>query len=144
MKISYNWLKEMVDLDLSPRDLAAKLTMVGLAVDAVEPHDDDHLLEFDLTSNRPDCLSHLGIAREAAVVSGQSLRLPPSKIEESGAPAGGAAAVEILNPELCPRYTARLIKGVKIGPSPDWLVKKLEALGQRSVNNVADITNYVM
>ncbi|HKX33673.1 MAG TPA: phenylalanine--tRNA ligase subunit beta [Blastocatellia bacterium] len=144
MKISYNWLKEMVDLKLSPRDLAAKLTMVGLAVDAVEPHDDDHLLEFDLTSNRPDCLSHLGIAREAAVVSGSALRLPPSKINEVGEAAAKTAAVEILNPDLCPRYTGRLIRGVKIGPSPAWLVKKLEALGQRSVNNVADITNYVM
>jgi phenylalanyl-tRNA synthetase beta chain len=144
MNISYNWLKELVDIDLSPRDLATKLTMAGLAVDAVEEHNDDSVLEFDLTSNRPDCLSHLGIAREAAAVSGKALKTPKAKINEAKAKTGDVTSVEILNPDLCPRYTARVIKGVKIGPSPDWLVKRLEAMGQRSVNNVADITNYVM
>ncbi|MEO6726818.1 MAG: phenylalanine--tRNA ligase subunit beta [Blastocatellia bacterium] len=151
MKISYNWLKEFVDLDLSPRDLAEKLTMVGLAVDAVEEHPAengaDYVLDIDLTSNRPDCLSHLGVAREAAAISGESLQLPAVV---TGRLAGGAAkvtdvaSVEILNPDLCARYTARVIKGVKIGPSPEWLIKRLEVIGQRSVNNVADITNYVM
>ncbi len=144
MKISYNWLKELVDFDLSPRDLATKLTMAGLAVDAVEAHGNDHVLEFDLTSNRPDCLSHLGIAREAAAVSGKTLRMPEVKINESQTKTSDVASVEILNPDLCPRYSARVIKGVKIGPSPTWLVKRLEAMGQRSLNNVADITNYVM
>jgi phenylalanyl-tRNA synthetase beta chain len=144
MKISYNWIKELVDVDLDPRDLAAKMTMAGLAVDAVEAHGGDHALEFDLTSNRPDCLSHLGVAREAAAVSGKALRMPEVKINESKAKSGEVTAVEILNPDLCPRYTARVIRGVKIGPSPAWLVKRLEVMGQRSVNNVADITNYVM
>ncbi len=144
MKISYNWLREFVDVDLSPRELATKLTMAGLAVDAVEAHGDDHILEFDLTSNRPDCLSHLGIAREAAAVSGKALRMPDVRIAESRTKTSDVTSVEILNPDLCPRYTARVIKGVKIGPSPDWLVKRLEAMGQRSLNNVADITNYVM
>ncbi len=144
MKISYNWLREFVEIDLSPRDLAAKLTMVGLAVDAVEPQGEDFVLEFDLTSNRPDGLSHLGIAREAAVVCGKKLRMPKSNFKHSKGLTGEVASVEILNPELCPRYTARVIKDVKIGPSPQWLVDRLESLGQRSVNNVADITNYVM
>lgn len=147
MKISYNWLKEFVDLNLSPRDLAAKLTMVGLAVDAVEEHGDDFVLEFDLTSNRPDCLSHLGIAREAAAVIGKSLEMPDvvtGRLSDVPTKASEVASVEILNPDLCPRYSARIIKGVKIGPSPEWLVKRLEVMGQRSVNNVADITNYVM
>jgi len=143
MKISYNWLKEFVDFDLPPRDLAAKLTMVGLAVDAVEEHGPDYekdfVLDIDLTSNRPDCLSHLGVAREAAAVSGKPMRLPSADAKTSD-----VASVEILNPELCPRYTARIIKGVKVGPSPEWLIKRLEVMGQRSVNNVADITNYVM
>jgi phenylalanyl-tRNA synthetase beta chain len=147
MKISYNWLKEFVDFDLAPRDLAEKLTMAGLAVDGVEEHGGDFVLDIDLTSNRPDCLSHLGVAREVAAISGELLRLPDTV---TGQLAGGlakakdVAAVEILNPDLCPRYTARIIKGVKIGPSPEWLVKRLEVMGQRSVNNVADITNYVM
>ncbi len=144
MKISYNWLKEFVDIDLAPRDLAAKLTMVGLAVDAVDAHGDDFILEFDLTSNRPDCLSHLGIAREAAVVCGKTLRLPGIALSEAQTKGSEVASVEILSPEFCPRYTARVISGVKIGPSPAWLVDRLEAMGQRSVNNIADITNYVM
>jgi phenylalanyl-tRNA synthetase beta chain len=144
MKISYNWLKEFVDIDLAPRDLAAKLTMAGLAVDAVEAHGNDYVLEFDLTSNRPDGLSHLGIAREAAAVLGKTLRMPAVKIAESQVKSSDVASVEILNPDLCPRYTARVITGVKIGPSPAWLIGRLEAMGQRSVNNIADITNYVM
>ncbi len=144
MKISNNWLKEFVDFDLSPRDLQTRLTMAGLAVDSVETHGDDHVLEFDLTSNRPDCLSHLGISREAAAVTGKPLRMPEIKLNESKTKTNDETSVEILSPELCPRYTARLIKGVKIGPSPAWLVERLAAMGQRSVNNVADITNYVM
>lgn len=147
MKISYNWLKEFVDHDLSPRDLAAKLTMVGLAVDAVEEHGDDSVLEIDLTSNRPDCLSHLGVAREVAAITGKTLQMPEvvtGKLSAGATQVGDATSVEILNPDLCPRYSARIIKGVKVGPSPEWLVKRLEVMGQRSVNNVADITNYVM
>jgi phenylalanyl-tRNA synthetase beta chain len=144
MKISYNWLKEFVDLELPPRDLAAKLTMAGLAVDSIESQGNDSILEFDLTSNRPDCLSHLGIAREAAAVCGKPLRLPRIELSQGQTKSGEVASVEILDPDLCPRYTARVIRGVKIGPSPAWLVERLEAMGQRSVNNIADITNYVM
>ena len=145
MKISYNWIKDFVSIDVSPRDLADKLTMAGLAVDAVEPFSKDHVLEFDLTSNRPDCLSHLGIAREAAAAFALSdLTMPEVTIGEATIATSDLASVEILNPELCPRYSARLIRGVRIGPSPAWLIERLEAMGQRSVNNVADITNYVM
>jgi len=145
MKISYNWLKEFVDLDLAPRDLAAKLTMAGLAVDAAEEHGSDFVLDIDLTSNRPDCLSHLGVARETAAISGKPMRMPDRYHDrQEVAKAADVTSVEILNPDLCPRYTARIIRGVKIGPSPEWLVKRLEVMGQRSVNNVADITNYVM
>ncbi|HEV2667909.1 MAG TPA: phenylalanine--tRNA ligase subunit beta [Blastocatellia bacterium] len=144
MKINYNWLKELVDIDLPPRDLAEKLTMAGLAVDAVESYGDEIVLEFDLTSNRPDCLSHLGIAREAAAVLGKTARAAEAHLVEAKTKTSDVTSVEILAPALCPRYTARVIRGVKIGPSPDWLVKRLEAMGQRSVNNVADITNYVM
>jgi phenylalanyl-tRNA synthetase beta chain len=144
MKISYNWLKEFVDLNLSPQDLAAQITMVGLAVDAVEAHGSDFILEIDLTSNRPDCLSHLGVAREVAVVTGKTFSSPGKKIEEAGGKTSEVTSVEILNPDLCPRYTARVIRGVKVAPSPAWLAARLEALGQRSINNVADITNYVL
>ena len=144
MNISYNWLKEFVDIDLAPRDLATRMTMAGIAVDAIEAHGDDSILEFELTSNRPDCLSHFGIAREVATVLNQPLRWPEIKLSESANAVIEAASVVIEAPILCPRYTARAIRGVKVGPSPEWLVARLEALGQRSVNNVADITNYVM
>jgi phenylalanyl-tRNA synthetase beta chain len=144
MKISAKWLNDLVDMDIATRDLAAKLTMVGLAVDAVEEHGADSVLEIDLTSNRPDCLSHLGVAREVAAVTGKTLRMSATDLKSAKAKSSEVAKVEIRNPEFCPRYTARVIRGVKIAPSPDWLVQRLEVMGQRSVNNVADITNYVM
>jgi phenylalanyl-tRNA synthetase beta chain len=144
MKISSRWLKEFVDFDLTPRDLADRLTMIGLAVDAVEPHGDDAILDFDLTSNRPDCLSHLGIAREAAVLLGHKLRIPRTELKPGRSKVGDLTSVEIAAPDLCPRYTARVITGVRIAESPAWLAARLESLGQRTINNVADITNYVL
>ena len=144
MKISYKWLGDLASITLRPRELAERLTMVGLAVDSVEEAGDDHILDFDITSNRPDALSHLGIAREAALVCGTGLKPSESRLNESEEAATAAASVEILDPDLCPRYVARVIRGVKVGPSPKWLVDRLESVGQRSVNNIADITNYVM
>jgi phenylalanyl-tRNA synthetase beta chain len=144
MKISYNWLQELALITLSPREVAERLTMAGLAVDSVEPVAGDHILDFDILSNRPDALSHLGIAREAALVCGTSLRHLQIQLEETGGPVEGSTSVEILDPDLCPRYAARLVRGVKVGPSPKWLVDRLESIGQRSVNNIADITNFVM
>src|SRR5512143_501808 len=144
MKISYNWLGELVTLTLNPKELAERLTMAGLAVEAVERLGDDHILDFDLTSNRPDALSHLGIAREAAVVCGTSLIHRSSEMKESDERVESAAGIEILDPDLCPRYAARVVRGVKVGPSPKWLADRLESIGQRPVNNIADITNDVM
>jgi len=144
MKISYNWLSELVTLTLNPKELAERLTMAGLAVEAVERIRDDHILDFDLTSNRPDALSHIGIAREAALICGTSLISRNSALNEVNESVEAAASVEILDPDLCPRYAARVVRQVKVGASPKWLVDRLESIGQRSVNNVADITNYVM
>lgn len=144
MKISYNWLGELVTLTLNPKELAERLTMAGLAVDAVERILDDHILDFDLTSNRPDALSHLGVAREAALVCGTSLTPQAITVTEADERVESAAAVEILDADLCPRYAARVVRGVKVGPSPKWLSDRLESIGQRPVNNIADITNYVM
>src|SRR5262245_63625649 len=107
MKINYNWLKELVDVDLPPRDLAAKLTMAGIAVDAVDYYGEDAVLEIDLTSNRPDCLSHLGIAREAAAVLGKAARTPAAKVIASKTRTSDVTSAESLAPLLCPRYTAR-------------------------------------
>jgi phenylalanyl-tRNA synthetase beta chain len=144
MDISYNWLRELTDVGLPPRELAERLTMAGLAVDAVKEAGDDFVLEFDLTSNRPDCLSHLGIAREAAALTGASVKLPDIAARGADGRAEQFTAVEIEDTGLCPRYAARVVRGVKIAPSPAWLVKRLQAIGQRPINNVADITNFVM
>ena len=144
MNISYNWLKDLIDIDLNAEEVAAELTRVGVTVEGVHPHGDDFVLDIDLTSNRPDCLSHLGIARELAAIAGRELKTVTSS-DEIPLPAVLAYdVVAIQDPDLCHRFTARMIKNVKIGPSPDWLVKRLEAIGERSINNVADITNYVM
>ena len=144
MFISYEWLQELTSTKLSPAELRERLTMVGLAIDAVEEHNDDAVLDVEVPSNRPDCLSHVGIAREVSVIENGQLRLPASEPAKSEGRAADFTSVEIKDPDLCPRYAARLVRGVKIGPSPDWLVKRLETIGQRPINNVADITNYVL
>ncbi|HEX8687049.1 MAG TPA: phenylalanine--tRNA ligase subunit beta, partial [Pyrinomonadaceae bacterium] len=129
---------------LAPRELADRLTMAGLAVDAVKEEGGDSVLEIDLTSIRPDCLSHLGVAREAAALTGSSVRAPDLAAKNVGGRAEEFTSVEIEDVDLCPRYAARVVRGVKIGPSPDWLVRRLQAISQRPINNVADVTNFVM
>jgi len=142
MNISYNWLKDLVEIDLSPQETAEKLTSVGLAVEGIHPHGDDFVLDIDLTSNRGDALSHLGTARELAAIQNAKLKAGISTNNEQRTTNENLVTIE--DADLCHRFTARIIRNVTIGASPDWLVKRLEALGQRSVNNVADITNYVM
>lgn len=142
MNISYNWLKDLVDIDLSPQDLAVKLTSVGLAVEGIQEFDDDFVFDVDITSNRGDCLSHLGVSREIATITDSKLRIPNNKDQRPKSENQNLVSIE--DAELCNRFTARVIRGVKIGASPDWLVKRLEAVGERSINNVADITNFVM
>ena len=101
-------------------------------------------LEVEVTPNRGDCLSVLGVAREAAAVTGERVAEPPADYPEAGPPIADAASVEIADAALCSRYTCSLIRGVSVGPSPDWLRKSLEDAGHRSINNVVDVTNYVM
>ena len=144
MFISYKWLKELTETRFSPEELRERLTMVGLAIDAVEQHEGDAVLDVEVPSNRPDCLSHVGIAREVAVIENGRMRLPAGEQIKTEGRAESFTSVEIKDPDLCPRYAARLVRGVKIGPSPDWLAKRLETIGQRPINNVADITNYVL
>jgi len=144
MLISYQWLRELSGTALTPAELRDRLTMVGLAIDAVESKETDSVLDVEVPSNRPDCLSHVGVAREVTVIEKTQLRLPAAKSLKINGSAAELTAVTIDDPDLCPRYAARLVRGVKIGPSPDWLVRQLEVIGQRSINNVADITNYVL
>ncbi len=104
----------------------------------------DVVLEIDVPSNRGDCLSHVGLAREIAALTGGSLRPPEASVKEAGAPVEGVFSVEVEDAADCPRFTAHLVRGVRIAPSPAWLVKRLEAVGQRAINNVVDVTNFVM
>ncbi len=257
MKVSYNWLKELVDFDLTPEELSDLLTMLGLEVEGIErcgegmdevvvarveeraqhPNADklslckvnngteilsivcgaqnfktgdivalatigallpgdfrikrskirgeesfgmlcserelgladesagimvlpeglklgvpvfealglkDTVLEVSLTPNRADCLSMIGIAREVAAKLGTTVRHPAFSIEESGEPIGSRTSVTIEAPDLCPRYAARFIEDCTIAPSPAWLVNRLQSMGLRSINNVVDVTNYVL
>ena len=148
MKLLYNWLKEFLDeaalASVSAKDLAARLSLTGIAIDAVEETAAGPLLDAEITANRPDLLGHYGVAREVAAILRTTLKTAAPKLKEVADKAESAVKVEIVCPELCGRFTARLIRGVKIGPTPDWLRQRLEAIGQTSINNVVDATNYVM
>jgi phenylalanyl-tRNA synthetase beta chain len=144
MKISYNWLKEFVDIPVDARTLGQRLTHVGFALESIEDVDGDSILDLDVPTSRPDCLSHLGLAREVAVIYGGSVRRPRVQLKEGSRAASDVFSISIDDADLCGRYCGRYIAGVKIGPSPDWLRKTLEGVGVRSINNVADVTNYVM
>jgi phenylalanyl-tRNA synthetase beta chain len=104
----------------------------------------DMVYDLEITPNRPDLNSVIGIAREISAVTGNPLKLPQIKLKEAGNRAEELVAVRIEDADLCPRYTARVVKGVKIAPSPDWLKSTLEKVGIRSISNVVDVTNYVM
>ncbi len=144
MRVSLNWLRDYVDTGLEAEQIAEILSNLGLPCEGIEHLDDDSVIDVEVTSNRGDCLSHIGIARELAAATGGELRLPQVHFQETDRPAGEFVQVEIREPDLCGRYTARIIEGVRIGPSPDWMRQRLEAVGMRSVNNVVDATNYAM
>ncbi len=102
------------------------------------------ILDVDITANRPDAMSHWGVAREIAAIYGKEFKKIPVELKETGPSVNELVKIEIAAPEACPRYTARVVQDVKIGPSPEWLVQRLEALGLRSINNVVDASNYVL
>ena len=149
MIVSKNWLAEYVPLPKNVDELTHRLTMSGLNLE--EFHDvseglskPDVAIDLEVTSNRPDCLGHIGVAREAAVLFEQPLTIPSAAVVESNDPATAAASISIECADLCPEYHGRVIRGVRIGPSPVWLKDRLEAVGMDSVNNVVDVTNFVM
>jgi len=144
MKVSLNWLKEFVEIPVEPQRLKSDLTMVGLNVESVAAVGDDWVLEVEITTNRPDCLSHAGVARELAALYRKPLALPQIRLKESATPASSAASIQIIAPDLCARYCGRVIRNVAVKPSPAWLQRRLETLGLRPINNVADATNYVL
>lgn len=144
MGVSINWLKQYVDYDGSAQELAHALTMAGIAVEGIETVDDDQVLELDLTPNRGDCLGMINLAREVAALTGNKIKLPVIRLAENSESIDDYIKVDIAAPELCGRYTARVVKNIKIGPSPDWMQTVLLHSGIRPINNVVDITNYVM
>jgi phenylalanyl-tRNA synthetase beta chain len=142
MRVPYDWIRELVDIPATPEEAAAKLTMIGLEVEGTESVKGDFVFEVNVTPNRPDCLSILGIARELSAAFKTPLKIPPHDIEgEQPAP---DFSIGISAPELCNRYTGRLIEGVRISDSPEWMRMRLEKCGIRSINNIVDITNYVL
>ncbi len=144
MKISLDWLGDYVTCDLKPERIAAILSDRGFPTEGIERFGEDTVIDVEVTSNRGDCLSYIGVARELAAATGQDLRLPSVRLPECEKAIREFVEVEIAEPDLCGRYTARAITGVKVGPSPDWMVRRLEAVGIRSINNVVDATNYAM
>jgi phenylalanyl-tRNA synthetase beta chain len=142
MRVSFEWLKDFVKLDASAEAVAEKLTMTGLEVEAVERVDGDVVFEVNVTPNRPDCLSIIGVARELSASYGIPLTLPNLNVVAESKELD--FNVEIAEPELCWRYAGRIVSRVKVGPTPDWMKKRLEKCGIRSINNVVDITNYVL
>ncbi len=144
MKITYNWLKEFVEFDLSPSELCKVLTMAGLETKVIESMDGDHVIEVDLTPNRSDCHSVIGIAREVLALTGGRFKYPDISVKESDGDINSLISVAVEDPQLCPRYTARIIRGVKVKPSPSWLEKKIIAVGIMPINNIVDVTNYML
>ncbi len=144
MKISLNWLSDYIKTDYSAEQIAEILSDLGFPCEGIEKLDDDAVIDIEITSNRGDCLGYIGVARELAAATGEELAIPKIELDESDKGVTEFAGVQIDEPDLCGRYTARIIEGVKVGPSPDWLRKRLEAVGLRSVNNVVDATNYAM
>ena len=144
MKVSLNWLKEFVDVTVSPRELRRDLTMIGLNTESCADVGDDWIFEVEVTTNRPDCLSHYGIAREVATLYHRPLKPLQFPVKEADQPAAGKISIEVADSDLCARYCGRVIENVQVRPSPAWLAKRLEAIGQRPINNVADATNYVL
>ncbi len=145
MKTSLHWLSDFLPGPaLDANVLAEALTNAGLPVESIEQHGDDSVIDVEVTSNRGDCLSHIGIARELAAILNRPFKYTPPTAAESQTPASWITSVQIQASNLCPLYTARVIRNVKIGPSPQWMVKRLESIGLRSISNLVDVTNYVM
>lgn len=144
MRVPLSWLKQFVDIRIKPEELASILTMGGLEVEAVERAGDDTVFELGVTPNRADCLSVIGVAREIAALTKRALRVQQPKAVKGRGRIADILDVSVKSSRGCPRYSARVIKDVRIGPSPAWMTERLEACGIRSINNVVDATNYMM
>ncbi len=144
MLVSRQWLHEYVQPNVPSEQWIERLTMSGLNHDGTTEVGNDQAISLEVTSNRPDCLGHIGIAREIAALLKLPLQRPDPQFKTGGPPIQADFRVTIEAPQLCNRFTARLIRGVRVGSSPSWLVDRLATVGIASVNNIVDITNYVM
>jgi len=144
MLVSWEWLSDYVDIDISHEEMATRWALTGLNHESTVMVDGVPVIDLEITSNRGDCLGHIGIAREASVLLQSELRFPSPQLTTADELASKALVIENQFEEACPRYIGRVIRGVKIGPSPDWLQKRLLAIGIKPINNVVDATNYVM
>ncbi|NIM05377.1 MAG: phenylalanine--tRNA ligase subunit beta [Armatimonadetes bacterium] len=144
MRLPFDWLKQFVDISLSTKETANLLTLLGLEVESQEEIWGSPVFDIKVTPQRGDCLCAIGVARELAASLELPLNIPSPQISESGPPAAPSVSVTIEDPDLCPRYSARLIRGVKVGLSPGWVRQRLEQCGVRPINNIVDVTNLVM
>ena len=144
MKISLAWIREFVAVDLPRQDLVDKLTMIGLVADTVEEKEGDAVLDLETYANRPDTLGHLGVAREIGTMLGLPLIEKSWPLVELAQATTDIANVQISSETLCPRYCGLVVRDVPVGPSPDWLTQRLEAVGLRPINNIVDVSNYVL
>ena len=144
MRISIDWLREYLDGDVSVQAAVEALERIGLMVEGREEKDGDTILEVETYSNRPDTLGHLGMARELGAALGLRLKERSWPLSELTVRTADLVDVQILDPDLCPRYCGVVVKGVKVGPSPAWLQKRILAMGLNPINNVVDVTNYVL
>ncbi len=144
MIVSWNWLSQYVRLDMPVEALTERLALTGLNHESTADAGGDLAIDLEVTSNRPDCLGHLGVAREVSVLFDVPLRLADPRPATAGAAVETLTSVAIEAADLCPRFTARVVRGVTIKESPWWMRKRLETLGERPISNVVDVTNYVM
>ena len=144
MKVPLSWLKDYVEIPEDPQQLAEQLQYSGTKVESVDKVDDDTVFNLEITPNRPDCLSVIGIAREIAAVYNRRLSLPPGLSNPSVDSSNLPVNFEVSQKNLCPAYSAGIIDSIQADQSPDWIRSRLEKSGIRSINNIVDITNYVM
>lgn len=144
MNISLDWLKEYVKIEVPLAELVAKLTMIGLVVESTREKDGDIILELETYANRPDTLGHLGVARELAAAYGLPLEKKTWAVTGLDEDTSDIIDIQVLDEALCPRYCGLVVKDIKLGPSPDWLKRRIEAMGLNPINNIVDVTNYVL
>ncbi len=144
MLVSWKWLQDYVSLKMPHDELVERLSMAGLNHEDSQTLGDDLQIDLEVTSNRPDWLGHIGVAREVSVLWQTGLCVPPPQPAENDPPVTELTKVAIECPQLCSRYTTRVLQGVRVGPSPQWMVDRLATIGIPAINNVVDVTNYVM